>query len=225
MIEDYDKSGRWVTLKNGKHIFIDTSKYMNSFIKGKGYNNMMKKKGDDRFEQLKQMYPNAQVNELYGGYEEIVIHDQPLIDEYSTYSWETGEYNPNALERGYYKDVTQKMLNEMPVSFNTRWRSDYDYQDHESHYIYRNKADMMKAIKSFGGIEQMTDNGKIHYSIESQAGLGEYYLYRDKYTKGGWKWEDVNGDTVKGREQAEINKIRNKRFIEKYGQEEFDKYH
>ena len=220
MYDDYNLGGRWVTI-NGRHVFIDTNQYMNSFIKGKGYDAMQKQKGDERFEELKQMYPNAEVHDLYGGYQEIGVGDQDLIDEFD-YDY------PKRKERGYYKDTTQKILNEMPCSLNMRWRDDYNYENHQSHYIYRNKSDLFKAIKMFGGLDEITDHGRLNYSITSESGIGEYYLVRDKYTKGGWRWEDVNGDIVNGRERADLGiKLkkdiikRDREYIEQYGLEKF----
>ena len=219
-----DSGERWITLKDGRHIKIDTNKYMNSQIRGLDYKKLQEERASRRFQELKDMYPNAEVHELYGGYEEIAIDDQELVDEFA-YNWET-DARPKT--RGYANDTSQKMLNEMPCSLNLRWRSDYDYQNHQSHYIYKNKSDMMKAIKNFGGLDDITDHGRLNYSITSESGIGEYYLVRDKYTKGGWKWEDCNGDVVSGRERADIGrKLENdiikhdREYIEQNGVDKF----
>lgn len=216
-----EEEGRWITTKYGAKVFIkNTSDYMNNLLKsGQTLKlNDMKSKGDERFQELKNMYPNAQIYEMGNGYEEIAIHDQDLIDEFD-YNYETGTYK----QRGRYNDTTQSELNSLPVSLNMRWRDDYNYQDHQSHYIYRNKTDLMKGIKQFGGLDDMTDHGRIYYSISSQSGIGEYYLVRDRFAKGGWKWEDANGMEVNGKEWMEIGKNRDRNFIKKYGQEEFDR--
>ena len=212
---------RWVTLKDGRKVKIkSTSEYMNNLIRnGVGTKlNDIKAKSDERYKQLKEMYSNAEVYDLSDGVEEIAIHDQDLIDEFG-YNYETGTFK----KRGFYRDTTQEELNNMPVALTMRWRGDYDYQDHQSHYIYKNKTDLMKGIKQFGGLKEMTDKGRIYYSISSQSGIGEYYLVRERYAKGGWKWEDCNGMEVMGKEWQDVGKIKNKRFIEKYGQEEYDR--
>ena len=65
--------------------------------------------------------------------------------------------------------------------------------------VYKNRKDMFNSIKNeYGGFKEYTAGNQ--YSISS-VGKGEFYLTRDRYSKGGWKWIDGNGRTVEYKKQ------------------------
>lgn len=93
-------------------------------------------------------------------------------------------------ESSYYKDVTNKELNSNPVQFvyyisQTGERVVYDYPN-----VTKLFDDIMNA---YGGFKQFKGT---NWAIVSNYKDGEFYLIRDPYHRGGWKWEDVNGDIV-----------------------------
>lgn len=104
------------------------------------------------------------------------VSDQDL-DE----AWE--DYDTHA----FANDVTVEELNNNPCSFVTygsagRVENKFD-----------NLKEVFKYVKECGGFNQLKD---IKWSIESEYKGGEFYLYRDRFAKGGWQWQDVNGSFV-----------------------------
>lgn len=209
--------GNWVTI-HGHRVFIRTK---GAKLKEKTILSLNPRAvGDKRMQQLREKYPNA-TYENQDGVEKLFFADESLKEDET--NWEF----PSA-GRGNYKDTTQQQLNNMPIAMNFYWTDDWSGQSRQSHYIYRDKAQMMKDIKMYGGMNELTDNGRIKYTITSESGLGEYYLMRDKMYKGGWVWEDSNVMKVKGYEFADFGKIREKKahlhdkeLIEKWGVEKY----
>lgn len=87
----------------------------------------------------------------------------------------------------YAKDVTTKELDRNHVMFITYG----SYGEHVEHFD--NVARLFDYIKSCGGFKEFKG---IMWFIKSDYKDGEFYLVRDRYHKGGWKWEDVNGSIV-----------------------------
>lgn len=107
---------------------------------------------------------------------------------------------PNSESKTYgdkkYKDVTQNDLNNVGVEFIT-----YNNDNTKNIYEFKTKSDLFKYIKSAGGFSDLKSSG-VQWTIKSSTNEGEFYLVRDKLAKTGWKWEDVNGDEVKGYEYS-----------------------
>lgn len=87
----------------------------------------------------------------------------------------------------YARDVTTKELDRNHVMFITYG----SYGEHVEHFD--NVARLFDYIKSCGGFKEFKG---IMWFIKSDYKDGEFYLVRDRYHKGGWKWEDVNGSIV-----------------------------
>lgn len=198
-----NEEGRWVTIA-GRKVFIRTKR---ADLKEKTLLSLNPRaKGDKRMQELKEKYPNGEYSNE-NGVEKIALHDQSLDDELSPFAY---MYNN-------YHSTTQQELNNMPISLNIYYTDGYGI-NHQSHYIYRDKSQLFKDVKTYGGLSDMTDGGKMPYTIHSESGIGEYYLDRDKFTKGGWVWQDGSGYNVNGRESADLGKQVRKR-IEQHKQE------
>jgi len=89
------------------------------------------------------------------------------------------------------KDITQEILNKGGFDLIT-----YNQDGSWNIYEFDSKKNLDKYIKEIGGYSALEGQ----YGIMSNTKEGEFYYVRDKYAKGGWNWEDVNGYTVKGRE-------------------------
>ena len=87
-----------------------------------------------------------------------------------------------------YNSISLKELNNSPIAI--YFKTDYgEYMN-----VYKNRKEMFNSIKNeYGGFKEYTAGSK--YSI-SYVGKGEFYLTRDKFSSGGWKWTDGNGRTV-----------------------------
>lgn len=107
---------------------------------------------------------------------------------------------PNSDSKTYgdkkYRDVTQNDLNDKGVEFIT-----YNNDNTKNIYEFKTKSDLFKYIESAGGFSDLKSSG-VQWTIKSSTNEGEFYLVRDKLAKTGWKWEDVNGDEVKGYEYS-----------------------
>lgn len=123
---------------------------------------------------------------------------------------------PNSDSKTYgdkkYRDVTQNDLNDKGVEFIT-----YNDDGTKNVYEFKTKSDLFKYIKSSGGFSELKSVG-VQWTIKSSTDEGEFYLVRDKLAKTGWKWEDVNGDEVKGYEYSKRYKEAEER-INKTSQE------
>lgn len=100
------------------------------------------------------------------------------------------------IQQSAYKsadDITLDKLNSSPIAI--YFQGDYgEYMN-----IYKNRNEMFKSInKEYGGFKEYTNNKR--YSI-SYVGEGEFYLSRNRFAKGGWKWTDANGRSVEYEKQ------------------------
>lgn len=194
----------WITI-NGVHRPLfegETSRDVYNRLKEQ-YNKpkSLKEKAQKRFDKLKEKYEDIGNVEKSNGIEYIELKPDAPFQEYENH--------------GRYNDTTQEELNNLPVRF-TLYGDSGRYS-----YIYKNRREWKKNMKeSYGGLSQVTDNGRLNYSISSESGIGEYYCERDSNTKGGWKWFDANYDTVKGTEIRKTNfKTREKNFEKKWEKE------
>lgn len=115
---------------------------------------------------------------------------------------------------GQYRDTTQEELNNLPVTIKT-----YMGSNGTTYQAYKNIKELRQDMKNFGGIKEYS--GGYYYSIQSESGIGEYYLENDSYYKGGKVWKDVNGSVVKGAEK--VDHSRREKKIEQRDAE-FKKY-
>lgn len=93
----------------------------------------------------------------------------------------------------YNSDITVDKLNQSGIDLITYY-TDSDGKTKFNVYEFDSKKDFNKYIKDIGGYSQL--DGK--YTIKSNIKDGEFYYVRDRMAKGGWAWQDVNGDNVKG---------------------------
>jgi hypothetical protein len=158
--------------------------------------------------------------------EEITVEEEPVIEEPKTLE----EYNksrPNSSLEDAYGDT--KRVVEYSVKpdneFNGKLRNDvtldelnnsmvklimFNSDGTRNEYTYANKKELFDNIKkAYGGWKQLGDSPKTIMSTQ-----GDFYLERDRFIKGGWKWIDVNGDLIKGQESADIGQ-RNRAMLEK----------
>ena len=168
-----ETDGRWVTMR-GARVFIRTGQSpMDAFIRRQTQKNV--------FEKLKEKYPNGEVTTANG----IERIDLPI----------NAELKDNYIYGKDYTTTTQEELKNLPVRMTTFG----NYGTASS--IYKNQRELIKDIeKTYGGFREYTDNGNIKYSISSEGEIGEFYLYRDSFAKGGWVWKDANDNIVKGYE-------------------------
>lgn len=87
----------------------------------------------------------------------------------------------------FAKDVTSKELSSNEVKFVT-------YGDDGKHEnVFNNLTELFKYVDQCGGFRSFKG---IMWSIVSEYKGSEFYYVRDSFAKGGWKWEDANGDPV-----------------------------
>ena len=79
---------------------------------------------------------------------------------------------------------------------------------------YPNVGKLFNSVMNeYGGFRQFKGS---RWAIESNYKDGEFYLRRDPYSKGGWHWEDCNGDIVEythpdnSRSQAKLQDLLNR---------------
>ena len=127
--------------------------------------------------ELKRTYPNAQNIQQEEGY--TAYYDVPAEDYIDLHG------------RKSAYDIDASTLNNTGFDLIT-------YNDNGTRNIYEfdTKKDLNNYIKSIGGYSALEGQ----YTIMSNTKEGEFYYVRDKYAKGGWQWEDVNGRIVKGSE-------------------------
>ena len=152
--------------------------------------------------------------------EETVVEEPKTVEEYH-------KSRPNSSLEDSYKGKRVAEYSVKPVDdFNGKLRSDvtldelndgmvklimFNEDGTRNEYTYENKKALMDDIKkSYGGWKQLGDSPKAIMSTQ-----GEFYLERDKYIKGGWKWIDANGDLIKGQESADIGQRHRKMMEEK----------
>lgn len=88
----------------------------------------------------------------------------------------------------YADDVTNEELNNNKCKF-------VIYGPRGSQEIeFNNLKELFQYIDDCGGLNQFRG---LRWFILSNYKNGEFYYVRDSYAKGGWKWEDVNGNPVK----------------------------
>lgn len=134
--------------------------------------------------------PNSTLEDSYGGKKMVVEYSIKPVDNF------------NGKLRG---DVTLDELNNSMVKL-IMYNEDGTYNE----YTYANKKELFDDIKhSFGGWKQLGDGPKTIMSTQ-----GDFYLERDKFIKGGWKWVDANDDLIKGQESADIGQ-RHRKMMEK----------
>lgn len=132
---------------------------------------------------LKNKNPNSSLNvEIYANSlnkldQQIESYIGKDLDE----DWD--EYITHA----YANDVTPKELNSNPVKFIT-YGEDGPYTNE-----FGNLRSLFKYIEQCGGFRSFKG---IQWAIQSNYKGGEFYLYREKYARGGWQWRDVNDDIV-----------------------------
>lgn len=119
--------------------------------------------------------------------------------------WDMMESEGPADNRTAY-NTTLKELNEAPIVLST-YSNNNIYMN-----IYKNRKDLFNSVmKEYGGFNQITGGDRnTRYSISSLIGKGEFYLERDRFAKGGWKWMDGNNDWVEGYEK-QWKKMRERR--------------
>ena len=141
-------------------------------------------------EEYNKSRPNSNLEDAYGGKKRVAEYSVKPVDDF------------NGKLRG---DVTLDELNEGMIKLVT-----FNQDGTRNEYTYANKKELFDDIKkSYGGWKQLGDSPKTIMSTQ-----GDFYLERDKFTKGGWKWVDTNGDPIKGQESADIGQ-RNRKMIEK----------
>ena len=102
----------------------------------------------------------------------------------------------NESNYAYAEDVTNEELNNNKCKFVT-------YGTAGKHEVeFDNLKELFKYIDQCGGFNQFKG---IQWFITSDYKNGEFYYVRHPYAKGGWIWEDVNGNPVK----FEYRSIRN----------------
>ena len=138
-------------------------------------------------------YPNAKNIQEEQGY--TAYYDVPAEDYIDKYG-----------RKGAY-DIDASTLNNSGIDLVT-------YNDNGTRNIYEfdSKKDLNAYIKSIGGYSALEGQ----YTIMSNTKEGEFYYVRDKYAKGGWQWEDRNGNVVKG---SELRTTRYERERQKQMQE------
>lgn len=141
-------------------------------------------------EEYNKSRPNSSLEDAYGGKKRVAEYLVKPVDDF------------NGKLRG---DVTLDELNEGMIKLVT-----FNQDGTRNEYTYANKKELFDDIKkSYGGWKQLGDSPKTIMSTQ-----GDFYLERDRFIKGGWKWIDVNGDLIKGQEYADIGQ-RNRKMIEK----------
>lgn len=147
----------------------------------------------DKSKETEISYPNAKNIQQEQGY--TAYYDVP-VEDYIDIHGRKSAY-----------DIDASTLNNTGVDLIT-------YNDNGTRNIYEfdSKKDLNNYIKSIGGYSAMEGQ----YTIMSNTKEGEFYYVRDKYAKGGWQWEDVNGRIVKG---SELRTTRYERERQKQMQE------
>lgn len=104
-------------------------------------------------------------------------------------------------EMVYYNDVTPTELNNNPVNFTV-----YGFGNNRSEYAFNNMKELFKYVNECGGFNSFKG---LKWFISSNYKDGEFYYIRDKFSKGGWHWEDYNGAIVKGTESRKVRSLKN----------------
>ena len=127
-----------------------------------------------------------------GRYSEEGIHQIQIDGE------EARKYMENLPFKEWY-ETTPQQLDKEPIALIT-YGNGSPYMN-----IYKNRNDLMKSVnKEYGGFKEFGDGPKIIMNMNN-----EFFLTRDKYSKGGWVWKDANGMRVKG---SESRKIRERKY-------------
>ena len=212
------QEGKGITLKDGRRILLkpkeiklnDTNVLMNEKIRTlypKSEEKILEEKSKKRYEELKEKYKDLTVDNGEPTVEEITLKPHSLGNK----EYEEADIDFDFNYYGHYNDTTQKELNIMPIRIDTYIESENQWGYKETlvmSSVFKNRKDMERSFKQFGGIKEFTGGNK--YTIKSQSGIGEYYLERDDLYKTGWVWKDVNFDNVKGYEFRDTTITRNK---------------
>lgn len=89
--------------------------------------------------------------------------------------------------------LTRDVLNRNPVKLSTYWDDSNGITQHNERE-FSSVKELFNWIKDCGGFASAFDG--IRWFIVSEYEGGEYYLVRDRFAKGGWHWEDCNGNLI-----------------------------
>lgn len=156
-----------------------------------------KKKQEEVKKQEEPSYKNAQNVETYD------INNNKYTAYYGVPNTESKVYGNKQ-----YQDTTQDNLNNEKIEFIT-----FGQDNKKNIYEFANKKDLFDYVKSSGGFNELNSE-KIPWSIKSATSEGEFYLVRDKNSKGGWIWQDVNGVRVKGYQYKGVRSYANEKIQE-----------
>lgn len=151
---------------------------------GRGANSSVSKWG-----RLTKMFPNSVVT---NGINQV----QLIGREQAQKVWDMMEPSDWS-QRKDARNTTLKELNEAPIVLTT-FSGNNIYMN-----VYKNRKDLFNSVmKEYGGFNQITGGDRnVRTSISSLVGNGEFYLERDRFAKGGWKWLDGSGSYVEGYEK------------------------
>ena len=127
-------------------------------------------------------YNTNQNNEMIKAILDGIHHEEILQNAYK-----------GLTEIAYARDVTHEELNNNPVVLTSFWK-DSDGQMQSNTRDFNNLKELFSWVNECGGFRQAFNGMK--WSIRSDYKDGEFYLKRDKYARGGWRWTDVNGYNV-----------------------------
>lgn len=117
-------------------------------------------------------------------------------------------YGPSINEMVYGDDVTPFELSNNPVKFTV-----YGDSNNRSEYDFNNLKELFKYVSDCGGFNSFTG---LRWYISSNYKDGEFYYIRDRFSKGGWRWEDCNGNPVQGTEYRKSRKLSEDEVSDKY---------
>ena len=117
-------------------------------------------------------------------------------------------YGSSVNEMVYSDDVTPFELSNNPVKFTV-----YGDSNNRSEYDFNNLKELFKYVSDCGGFNSFTG---LRWYISSNYKDGEFYYIRDRFSKGGWRWEDCNGNPVQGTEYRKSRELSEDEVSDKY---------
>lgn len=108
-----------------------------------------------------------------------------------------------------YNDVTPHELSTNPCKFIVINQQTGD----RSEDVFDNLRGVFTYVSQCGGFN--TFKG-LYWCIMSDYKDGEFYYVRDRFAKGGWRWEDCNGDTVGGFQSRNVGSRRRFNNLKEY---------